>query len=245
MIKAVVTGHSRGLGAAIAAALLSRQIPVLGIARNGNAALALRHADHLQQIRLDLADPEALSRWCDSLALTHFLSGCQTVLLINNAGSLQPMGPLHLQDSRAIVRSCALNVTAPQLLSAALARHLPPACTLRILHVSSGAGRHPYPGWSVYCASKAALDHHARAVALDADERVRISALAPGVIDTDMQAEIRNTTVEHFPLRERFEALHRHGELVAPEAAAERLVAHLLGDSFGRQPVVDLRELPA
>ncbi|MGE5651882.1 MAG: SDR family NAD(P)-dependent oxidoreductase, partial [Bacillota bacterium] len=98
-----------------------------------------------------------------------------------------------------------------------------------------------YPGWSVYCATKAALDHHARAVVLDKNDALRICSLAPGVIDTGMQAEIRASSLEQFPLRERFDALKRDGALTAPDDGAARLVDYLLSDSFGRDPVADLR----
>ncbi len=114
----------------------------------------------------------------------------------------------------------------------------------RILHISSGAGRSAYPGWSVYCATKAALDHHARAVALDAQEGVRICSLAPGVIDTGMQAEIRATPEKCFPIRQRFVDMKLSGQLTAPEDCAELVLNFLLSDAFGAQPVEDIRDLP-
>ena len=113
----------------------------------------------------------------------------------------------------------------------------------RVLHVSSGAARKPYPGWSVYCATKAALDHHARAVQLDAVPGLRICALAPGVIDTGMQAEIRASTSERFPLRDRFAEMQASGGLVAPAECAMHLVDFLLDEDFGREAVADLRDL--
>ena len=137
----------------------------------------------------------------------------------------------------------ALNVAAPLMLAAALCAASPPAAERRVLHVSSGAARKPYAGWSVYCATKAALDHHARAVAADALPRLRICSLAPGVVDTGMQAEIRATPLERFPLRDRFAEMQRSGGLISPQDCAAALVAHLLGDAFGSQPVADLRDL--
>ena len=111
----------------------------------------------------------------------------------------------------------------------------------RILHVSSGAGRGAYPGWSVYCATKAALDRHAEAVALDGDPSVRACSLAPGVIDTDMQAEIRATPASRFPMKERFVQLKEGGGLTSPEDCARALVDYLLAPRFGSKPVDDLR----
>ena len=242
--RAILSGHSRGLGAAVAAELLARHIPVLGLARHLNPGLGQRHPRTLQQVELDLADSAALARWLAGDALTTFVVGARTVLLINNAGLLQPVGPLGTQDAAAIARAVGVNLAAPLLLSNALANACARGVECRILHVSSGAARSAYAGWSVYGATKAALDQHARAVALEGAPRLRICSLAPGVIDTDMQAEVRASTLAQFPQRARFDALEQDGRLLRPEACAERLVAHLLGAGFGRQPVADLRELP-
>lgn len=242
-MKAILTGQSRGIGAAIAANLLARDIPVLGLSRRRNTELENQYPSLLQQTELDLSDTHATAQWLAGPALSAFLAGAKTVLLINNAGIVQPVGPVDAQDIATIGRAVSLNVAAPLMLSAALVAASPDAADRRILHVSSGAARSAYPGWSVYCATKAALDHHARAVVLDQTPGMRICSLAPGVIDTDMQAEIRATPHEQFPLRERFEALKRDGNLASPDDCAKQLVAYLLGEQFGQLPVADLREI--
>ncbi|WP_420475436.1 SDR family oxidoreductase [Noviherbaspirillum sp. ST9] len=241
-MKAILTGHTRGLGAAIAGELLGRHIPVLGLARRRNADLAQRFPVGLEQVELDLADTGSLEDWLAGDTLATFLAGSPSVVLINNAGVVQPVGPLGAQDILSIARAVALNVAAPLMLSRAVTAASPAAHDWRILHVSSGAARNAYPGWSVYCATKAALDHHARAVALDKVPGLRICSLAPGVIDTDMQTEIRSTPMENFPLRERFEAMKRDGALTSPEDCARRLVDYLLDARFGEMPVADLRD---
>jgi benzil reductase ((S)-benzoin forming) len=239
---ALVTGHTRGLGAAIAQALLAQDIRVLALARKRNDALAARYADRLTEIELDLADLAALERWLEGETMREFIADAGCALLVNNAGVLAPVGSLADQDPAAIARAVSLNVAAPLMLAAAFVAQGAQIADRRIVHVSSGAARNAYPGWSVYCATKAALDHHARAVALDANPGVRISSVAPGVIDTDMQAEIRGATLERFPMRERFDALKRDGQLATPEDSARKLVDHLLGDSFGDAPSADVRE---
>jgi benzil reductase ((S)-benzoin forming) len=239
--RAIVTGHSRGLGEAIARRLLARQARVLGVSRGGNARLTSEHGDALAEATVDLADGRALLAWLDGGALERFLSGASQALLVNNAGLVQPIGPLEVQDPAAVARAVAVNVGAVLTLSAAFVAATPDAGDRRILHVSSGAGRRAYAGWSVYCASKAALDHHARAVALDRTPRLRIASVAPGVIDTDMQAEIRATAEDRFPDRQRFEDLQREGQLLSPDAAAGSVVDVLMGDRFGDEPVADVR----
>jgi benzil reductase ((S)-benzoin forming) len=242
--KAIVTGHSRGLGAAIAQVLLEASIPVLGLARRSSPDLAVRFPDTFSQVELDLADPVALARWLDGGGLSAALSGAARALLVNNAGVVQPIGPPGTQPLADIARAVSLNVSAVLMLSSAFVRATGDVADRRILHVSSGAGRNPAAGWSVYCATKAAVDHHARAVALDRVAGLRICSMAPGVIDTDMQAEIRSTPVDRFPNLERFERMKREGALATPEQCARRLVGWLVDDRFGEQPVADLRDLP-
>lgn len=249
MIKAIVTGHSRGLGEALAAALLQRGVAVLGLSRQGNAALAARHGGALSELALDLGEGggAALVSWLDSGALSRWLDGgegTETAFLVNNAGTLAPMGLLGMHGARAIAQGVMLNLSAPLMLSDAFCRATRDLSDRRILHVSSGAARTPYAGWSVYCATKAALDHHARAVAAEAHPGLRIASVAPGVLDTAMQAEIRSSSVQRFPQRARFDELHRHGGLSAPEHAGARLVDYLLGEHFGSATTTDLRDLP-
>ena len=248
--RAVVTGHSRGLGEAAAEALIQRGVPVLALARSPHSALAARHGEALVQVGLDLADSQALAYWLDGGALERFVVGAKLVLLVNNAGTVQPIGPLPMQRSQDVASAVMLNVAAPLALSAALAGVTTSARDsgsgeLRVLHVSSGAGRNAYPGWSVYCATKAALDHHARAASADRTPGLRIESVAPGVVDTAMQAEIRGTDEARFPMRERFVGLARDGALASPAEVATRLVAHLASARFGQHPVTDLRDAGA
>jgi len=241
-MKAIVTGHSKGLGAAIARSLLDQRIPVLGLARSRSKELDSYGPDLLTQVEIDRSDAAALANWLGGGAVQDFLLGSGTALLVNNAGVVRPVGPLGAQDPHEVVRAVSLNVAAAMALSAAVVRAYPEGHK-RILHVSSGAARHAYEGWSVYCATKAALDMHAQAVALDGDKLIRICSLAPGVIDTAMQAEIRSTPEERFPMKQRFVQLKDQGALTPPDVAGRAVVDYLLAPRFGNKPVDDLRQL--
>lgn len=238
---AIVTGHSRGIGEAIAADLLSRGVRVLGVARKENTNLANRFPA-LRQTSLDVADGKALKQWVTGGAMRAFLEGAESALLVNNAGVLQPIGPLQTQDIDLVTRAVAVNVGAALALSAAFVQTTSEAADRRILHVSSGAGRKAYAGWSIYCSTKAAIDQHARCVSLDRTPSLLIASVAPGVVDTDMQAEIRASTDDRFPDRPRFVAMHRDKALPSPEQTGGRLTDYLLSDVFGREAVFDLRD---
>ncbi|MFL5615226.1 MAG: SDR family oxidoreductase [Gemmatimonadaceae bacterium] len=238
---AIVTGHSRGLGEAIASHLLSRGARVLGVSRRENSGLASRFPDALEQVQLDVADSGSLTRFLATDTMSRFLED-GTPVLVNNAGVLQPIGPLQSQDPELIMRAVSVNVGAVMAFSAAFIQATADTRERRILHVSSGAGRKPYAGWSIYCATKAAIDQHARCVELDRTPHLAIASVAPGVVDTEMQAEIRGSSDERFPDRPRFVALHRDKALPSPEQTGGRIVDYLLSDVFGREAVFDLRD---
>lgn len=243
MIKAIVTGHSRGLGSGIAKALLARDVTVLGVSRRSNAALAERFSAYLQEVTLDLADAEATRAWLEGAAFADFLADAQTAILINNAGIVQPIGPSGSLDVATIAQAVTLNIAGPLMAANAFIAATDKVADRRVMHISSGAGRRPMPGWSIYCATKAALDHHARSLAADTVPHLAIESLAPGVIDTDMQGEIRATTAEQFTLREQFVALKENNDLSSPESCGEAIVAHMLGPRFGTEVITDIRQL--
>lgn len=242
MIKAIVTGHSSGLGAALAQTLLARGISVLGLSRRANPAL---HTSGLTQHAIDLSEAGALEGWLAGSDLADFVKDANTALLINNAGQLQPVAPCGAQGPALIAAAIQLNLSAPLLLANAFVAATAGCSGRRIVHISSGAARSPYAGWSVYGATKAGLDQHARAVSLDGIPGLRIASLAPGVVDTPMQGEVRASDPAHFPQLARFAALKRDGQLSAPTDVAHRLVEHLLGEHFGEWVDGDLRNLPA
>ena len=240
MRKAVISGHSRGLGYALAEHYLRAGWAVFGLAR-GRADL--RPSENLFQAELDLSDAGFLAQKLSDGLLADFIRDADELLLINNAGTTAPNALLGRQGPSEIVRAVALNVTAPLLLSDYLLSARPDGVHLKIVHIGSGAGRKAYPGWSIYGASKAALDRHA-ASAANEGRGVRIVSLAPGTIDTAMQEEMRRDP--HFPLRDHFAKIHADGGLQNAGDTALKILAYCLGDQFGREAIVDIRniELP-
>jgi len=242
----VLTGASRGLGAALARGLARPGVLLVTIARRPDAALqdhAQAQGCRLAQIAADLSDPQAAAGAAAQMT-TLLPQGAARLRLINNAGALQPVGRVDaLTDGRAIAATLSLNVAAAITLTAAFlqaAAGRPADC--RVLNISSGAGRNTFPGWGVYCASKAALDMYTRVAADEyAAGGARFVSLAPGVIDTAMQADIRASDPAHFPALERFQAMHREGKLASPEAVAARLIDYLERDDFGATVVDDIR----
>jgi sepiapterin reductase len=243
---AILTGSSRGLGAALARGLLRPGTSLVTVARREDPDLAARAQAAgvpLTQLQADLSDLAAAERAADRIAAL-IPAGAKRYLLINNAGTVEPVAACSgLTDGQAIAQALNLNVTAVMMLTARFLQAVRgSAADRRVLNISSGAGRNAKAGWAVYCSTKAALDMYTRVLKLEqGEDGVRAVALAPGLIDTDMQAVIRASDPESFPTLAQFQDFKATGALTAPEVVAERLIAYLDRDDFGKTENDDIR----
>ncbi|VVE69822.1 short-chain dehydrogenase [Pandoraea captiosa] len=246
---AILTGASRGLGAALARGLLTPGTHLVTLARRTDdelAALASAQGVTLEQIAVDLADTEAAATTAERIfaSLPRAATPAARYLLINNAGTVNPVAnSAALTDPAAIGAAFALNVTSVMLLTARfLTATQGLAAKRQIVNISSGAGRNPNAGWAVYCSTKAALDMYTRVVNAEHREHgVQAVSLAPGVVDTGMQETIRSSSVESFPALARFQALKSSGQLASPEDVARRILALTERDDFGQTEIDDIR----
>ena len=239
----IVSGTTRGLGRALAERIASDA---------GNELITLARAPDAPvpggaRLECDLADARAVERAFDRIEQRVRGKRYEKAVLINNAGVVGPVGPLEACDGAALERNIAVNVVAPLLLMRRFLGALEGnAMVLRIINISSGAGRRPIFGWSAYCTAKAALDMATRVVALEAQARrrpVEAVSLAPGVIDTEMQGEIRGMAPTQFMDVERFRAMEAENKLrPATDVAADILRLEAAGKLVG-DAVLDLREL--
>jgi benzil reductase ((S)-benzoin forming) len=239
----IVTGASRGLGRAVVELLLARGHQVVSISRRAPEGL---DSALLQHWSADLADagPVAarLASWLGERGPQSF----GALNLINNAGVVSRLAPLGSVDAGDLANALRVGLEAPLLLTAAFLRATQGwAAPRKVVLVSSGLGRRAMAGSASYCAAKAGLDHLARAVALEQQDQpngARIVSLAPGVIDTDMQVQLRSADASLFPERDRFIGLQTGGHLDSPAQAAVKLLAYLDRADFGSNPVGDVRD---
>jgi NAD(P)-dependent dehydrogenase (short-subunit alcohol dehydrogenase family) len=222
---------------------------LLCISRQADPTLAARAREagaELEQWQQDLAEPAAaaarLSVWLQALAANAF----DSATLINNAGTIARPRPLSQAVAAELAHALRVGLEAPMLLTSAfLAATQGWRAERRVLNISSGLGRSAMASQAPYCAAKAGMDHFSRAVALEEAALgggAKIVSLAPGVIDTDMQVQLRGAEAEMFPDRARFERLKAQGQLDAPAAAAAKVLAYLAREDFGSQPVGDVRD---
>ena len=187
---AIVTGGSRGLGCALCKALVRRGYSVLEFSRT---------APHLYSVSLDLSGPADAYQIVATSLLSIPLEDLEEILVINNAGTLDPIGPSSKKPVEVVLANINVNFTSSiVLISQIIARFQAVPCRKIVTTISSGAAHKGYDGWSLYCAAKAGMEGYIRALAL---EQPREQApfipiiIDPNVIDTDMQLAIRAVTL--------------------------------------------------
>jgi NAD(P)-dependent dehydrogenase (short-subunit alcohol dehydrogenase family) len=245
----ILTGASRGMGLAMAEQLLQKGNALLCISRHAHpdlASAAQKANVPLTQWTHDLADGEGASarlrEWLHSQNPADF--ACAS--LINNAGVIPPIAPLRQSQPAELALALRVGLEAPMALSAAFlgATQAWPVAR-KVLNISSGLGRYPMASQAAYCAAKAGMDHFTRCLALDEALQAngaRVCSLAPGVIDTDMQVQLRDASGEAFPDQSRFQQLKAQGHLSSPEQAADKVLRFLARPDFGQTPVADVRD---
>jgi NADP-dependent 3-hydroxy acid dehydrogenase YdfG len=203
----LITGASRGIGAAAARKFVMAGAHV-GLAARDSAALAAL-ADELgadaTALPCDVADYAAVAR---AVAQLHGARGRLDVL-VNNAGVIEPITPLAEADPEAWARLIDINLTgAFNGFRAALPVMIAQGGGT-VLTIGSGAAANPLEGWSAYCASKAGALMLTRIADIEnRAQGIRAISLSPGTVATDMQATIRDSGVnrvsqldwsEHIP----------------------------------------------
>lgn len=224
---ALVTGGGRGIGRAVA----------LALARCGaRAVVTARTRPQIEAVagEIERLGGQALAVTCDVSRENDVRRLFDEVgpvdILINNAGVIHPIAPVASAETEAWLKNIAINLNGVFL----TCRYALPAMLERgwgrIVNVSSGAARGSTSGWSAYSASKAGMEAFTSVLAREVGERgVRANAVRPGIVDTDMQAEIRDSGEEQFGREnlERFRGYKERGVLRSPEHPA-RLILWLL-----------------
>jgi benzil reductase ((S)-benzoin forming) len=245
----IITGASRGMGLAIAQQLLSPTARLLCISRNTNAQLgeeANAKGAQLEQWARDLAQGEgvatALSAWLASINPQTIVSAT----LINNAALISAMVPLRDANPAELATALRVGLEAPMQLTAAfLGATRGWKAPRKVLNISSGLGRRAMASSAAYCAAKAGMDHFTRCVALDEallENGAKVCSLAPGVIDTDMQVQLRTSDPAKFPDVAVFAGMHSAKQLSSPKEAAQKIIAFLNRNEFGTEPIADVRQ---
>jgi len=247
----LITGTSRGIGAALAEQLLDETHHIVSLSRTGNEELA--EAARLRNCKLsyypcDLQDLNALPSLMSTIFEHIAAEGhVDALYLINNAGMLSPVAPIEHCDTAEMIANVNLNLLAPMILTSSFIKEAAPyELDKRILNVSSASAKYLMPAQSCYSTGKAGLDSFSRSVSIEQSGKpnpVKIVSVYPGMIDTQLQAEIRAVSKEVFPYVDQFRQLAEEGKLQTPAYTAQKLIELLLQEEFGSTVVVE--QLPA
>jgi NAD(P)-dependent dehydrogenase (short-subunit alcohol dehydrogenase family) len=248
---ALITGAGRGIGRAVALELGGAGAKVILLARTAAQleqarALLREHgvpAGRVSVLPADLADEEDRGR-----AVAAALAAGRVDILVNNAATVEPLGPTADIKAADLRLAFEVNVVAPAALTAAVLPGMLKAGWGRVVNVSSGIAASPAGmiRGNAYATTKAALEAHTVNLAAElSGSGVTVNAYRPGGVDTAMQAWIREQDPGRIGagLHERFNRNYAEGTLITPEHSAAVLLAHLAGDDTGA--IWDVSTAPA
>ncbi|MBC3541322.1 SDR family NAD(P)-dependent oxidoreductase [Rufibacter sediminis] len=236
----IITGASRGLGKALAEALLEdEQNCVVGVSRHST----IQHPRYRHQ-PLDFSDIAGVEHNLHKVFAP--LDDAQKIVLVNNAGVIGEIGYVGQSKSEHFEFVFDVNVIVPAMLMNMYLQSYQHRqnCEKMIVNISSGAGQKAKDGWAAYCASKAALDMLSQTAQLEQDQLgtgVRVFSLSPGLIDTEMQEQIREADADQFSGVQQFRDYKTQGALVSPEEVAQKVIQLMREPSLAAGVVCSVR----
>jgi NAD(P)-dependent dehydrogenase (short-subunit alcohol dehydrogenase family) len=236
---ALITGAGRGIGRALALGLGAEGVRLVLLARSGDqltetaAELSLAGAVEPLVIQADVADDRQRRR-----AAADALARGPVDILINNAATVEPLGPTIDIEISSLRRAFDVNVVAVIALTASLHPSMTEAGWGRIVNISSGIVGRPggMVGATAYAATKGAVEVHTINLATElVGTGVTVNAYRPGGVDTAMQAWIRDQVPQRIgaSLRDQFIRSYSAGTLLTPERSAASLIARIGTDRTG------------
>lgn len=235
-----ITGTSRGIGKSIAETLLDDEnIKVTGISRT--STIKHKNYSHITTDLADINDTESI--------FFPTIENADEIILINNSGVISEILRTGKLKNSSIINDYNVNIVSPSILMNNFIKKYQNYTNKRIiLNVSSGAGKYAIDAWGVYCASKSALDLFSENIQLEqsffpVENQIKVFSVAPGVIDTQMQDQIRKTSPENFSNVEKFITLKENNELASPKETADLLLSIINNRDNYSSVVLDVREL--
>ncbi|AEV33107.1 SDR family NAD(P)-dependent oxidoreductase [Owenweeksia hongkongensis] len=232
MIQFFITGTSSGIGYQLAMQALEDGHKVVGISRRH----VINHPNY-RHLTYNLNN-------YDEYKLINFNINkeAEKLVLVNNAGWLGDVKPAGQVSPASIERAYQINLIAPSILCKLFIEQTEKLEAEKVIvNISSGAASYPVSGWSTYCASKAGINLFTQVLREDYPN-IHSFAIAPGIVDTDMQGEIRRLDTEDFPDKQRFVDYKDKGELSSPIDVASKLLKVIKHPETAPDCVFSLRD---
>src|SRR5690625_1539666 len=238
MQVAVVTGTSKGLGYSITKFLLEQNIHVIGISRTENETLqniATEHAVSYEHLAYDLGNMEALKESLHKINEYINKRDVEKLFLVNNAAVLHPINHSREIDVDDLAFHIQVNTTAPMgLMNECLRISDEKNLSFYGVNITSGAANRPVYGWSAYCSTKACINRYTETIALEQESlktNHKVFAFSPGVMDTNMQEQIRSSDELAFKDVKRFRQYKEEAFLKTPDEVGQIVVDILTDES--------------
>lgn len=225
-----ITGTSRGLGNALLE--MFQEDRIISISRSKVET----EYPLYKEFYVDFLDEKKLESTVDEIFGSIEPEPGDEVFLINNAGVVDPVKSVENIDAEGFLNNYKVNVLAPALFMKGFVNQFKDLRgAKRILTVSSGAALNPTEGWAAYCSSKAAVNMVSDVLRLEMDRLqypIFTATFRPGVIDTDMQSEIRSSEENEFPDVQRFKKFKETNKLYNKKTVAYVLKRVITSDNF-------------
>ncbi|MEW8956316.1 (S)-benzoin forming benzil reductase [Clostridium sp.] len=243
----ILTGASKGVGEGIARSFGSLEnVKILGISRKSNERLEKDFPNKIKFFNYDLKDINNISSLMDKVFSNICLKDNDEIYLINNAGVIYPSMPASKLEASEVATHININLISPMMICKEFINRTNSFNGIkRILNISSGAAVGPTFGWSTYAASKSGLDMFSKVLNLEESEKnsgVEVMVLYPGIIDTNLQEEIRDLDKENFSSIERFKSFKKDGKLLSKELVGKTICNIIQGEGFKSGEVIRITE---
>lgn len=233
-----ITGTSKGLGKAITEQLLKDENNfVFGYSRNN----VITNKNYYHKL-IDLNNLEALKK-------IQFpeLNNPEKIVLLNNAGTVGDINHVGKINNDQIIACYNINLIAPAIFTNNFVSAYKNISNEKlIVNISSGAGKSAIDGWSTYCSAKAGIDMFSKVFAEEIkidNTNFKVLSLAPGIIDTGMQTQIRNANKEGFSNLDRFIEYKQKGDLTSAEETANKVIRFLFELELQQETICSVRDL--
>ena len=233
-----ITGSSKGLGKSLTELLLEDENNIIcGLSRSNNIDHKNYHHTNIDLSKLDEVEAYQFSK----------IENANKIILVNNAGMVGDVKRVGKIDNQKIIDCYNLNLIAPVILTNKfISTYSGLSSEKMVLNISSGAGRTPIDGWNVYCSTKAGIDMFSQVmneeIKIDGSDN-KVLSLAPGIIDTGMQTQIRNATQPNFSNIERFIDYKKDGDLTQPDITAKQVVRFIQEKELQNEVICSVRDI--